>query len=124
MKEGWKHIRVGVSRPELGDRAWLLTFRAYDSRILYCRYVVLRSRFRTEGSGQAGYVSEVVLPNNSAVKRAKGYKMPKKPMAVASACLVAVKRLHEAWHPCSLQALEALYLALKDLHCLRFFFLC
>jgi hypothetical protein len=60
-----------------------------------CRYTGdLRPRFGTEWDGSV-FQTDVYLPGSSPVKKAEGSTFHKKSLAVASACLAAIKALHQ-----------------------------
>lgn len=69
---------------------------------MLCSYTgQLRPRFSTT-VGKEGTRSTVYLPNNCPVSAAVGHFQSKRPLAVSSACLEAIKMLHQARLPSAL----------------------
>lgn len=64
--------------------------------LLLCRYAGgLRPRFSAAECTDGHYTVVVYLPNNSPVKLAAGLPMRTRRLAVSSACLRAIKMLHQ-----------------------------
>ncbi len=59
-----------------------------------CRYTQLRPRFST-AQVDGGFQTTVVLPNNSPVRMVTGKLQPRRPLAVHSSCLEAIKELYK-----------------------------
>ncbi|KAK9823040.1 hypothetical protein WJX81_002311 [Elliptochloris bilobata] len=59
------------------------------------KYAQLRPRFSTVPAARGGFKTYVLLPNNCPVGTVAGMPQPRKALAAASACLEAVKALHQ-----------------------------